>query len=100
MTFERKIVVGIDDIKAVIFECRDQKCKVRTTVPADALREVPRSCPSCNSPWNVNAITQHVNTSAGAAVALVQAITTMRVLQREGKGENFEILFEFDEPAE
>jgi hypothetical protein len=100
MTFERRMIAGIEDIKAVVFQCGDKKCKVRTTVPVDALREVPRACPSCNLPWNQDATVQHVNTSAGAPVALVQAIVTMRVLQREGKEENFKILFEFDEPTD
>lgn len=98
MTFEHKIVVGLEDIRAVIFECKNQKCKTRTAVPADVLREVPLVCPLCNSRWHTEDLPSHVTTSAGAPTALVQAIVTMRVLQREGK-EAFRILLEFDEPG-
>ena len=98
MTFEHKIVVGIEDIKAVIFECRNEKCKTRTTVPVDVLREVPRVCSSCQSLWNIDNIPAHVTTSAGAPVALVHAIVTMRVLRREAREAAFRILLEFDEP--
>lgn len=95
MTFERKIVVGLDDIKAITFECA--KCKTRTTVPADSLRGVPTECNSCNSIWLVKNIPAYVSTSVPAEMALMHAIGRMRILIQEGK-ETFRILLEFDEP--
>src|SRR5438128_2217813 len=99
MTFERKIVVGMEDIKGVIFECKSQRCKTRTTVPADVLRDVPRACPSCDFPWSQDDKVSYETTSASAPVALVRAIMRLRLLQREGK-EAFRLLLEFDEPGE
>jgi hypothetical protein len=97
MTFERKIVVGIDDVKAVTFECL--ACKARTTILADSMREVPRVCSSCNAPWYRDGlgIPTHVSTSVPAATAFIQSIVTMRVMLREKK-DVFRILLEFDEP--
>jgi hypothetical protein len=98
MTFERKIVVGFDDIRAVIFECTDPQCRARTVVSPDSLHEVPRSCSSCNAPWRTNELATHVTTSAGVPLALVQAIRTLRILLAQ-PNQAFRILLEFDEPA-
>jgi hypothetical protein len=98
MTFEHKTVVGLDDIKAVTFECN--VCKTRTTVPTENLKEAPHACNSCNTVWwNAQDIRMgaFVTTSGPAIVALIQAIITMRVLMGENKN-NFKILFEFEEP--
>lgn len=95
MTFERTIVVGLDDIKAVTFECK--ACKARTTILPDSLRELPRACNSCNAVWRVDPLITNVTTSGPAATAFVQAIVTMRILIRENK-DAFRILLEFAEP--
>jgi len=95
MTFERKIVVGLDDIKAITFECA--KCKTRTTVPADSLREIPGACNSCNAIWLIKDMPTYVSTSGPAPIALIQAIGRMRILIQESK-ETFRILLEFEEP--
>jgi hypothetical protein len=40
MTIERKIVVGLEDLKALIFECRavEKACKSRVSVSPDQAR--------------------------------------------------------------
>ena len=43
VTFERKIVVGLEEIRAISFECH--KCKSRLTVSPDDLRDIPAACP-------------------------------------------------------
>lgn len=96
MTVEHRMIVGINDIKAVTFECLN--CKTRITVQADSLRDVPRVCGSCNTVWWASTdTTAYVSTSAPAPLALIQAIVTMNILIREKK-ETFRVLFEFDEP--
>jgi hypothetical protein len=97
MTFERKIVVGFDDLKAVIFECAAPGCKARTSISPDSIHDVPRSCISCNAPWRVDELAIHVTTSAGAPIALVEAIRTLRILVTKSNNA-FKILLEFDEP--
>ena len=94
MTVERKILVGIGDIKAVTFECL--KCHARTTVPSNSLREIPSACSSCNTVWYVD-IKKHVTTSGPAEQAFIDAIRTLQDLIREKK-EPFRILLEFDAP--
>jgi hypothetical protein len=95
MTIERIIVVGLEDIKAVTFEC--QGCKARITLAADKLKEVPRSCAACNVIWRVP-IGADVYPDVPASAALIQAIVTLRILVREGQ-QNFKILLEFDETS-
>ena len=81
MTFERKIIVGLDDIKAVTFEC---KCKARITVPTESLRDTPRACSSCNLVWwSASDLSTNVNTSGPAIMGFIQALVTLRVLIRE-----------------
>jgi ribosomal protein S27E len=96
MTVERRMIVGIDDIKAVTFECLN--CKTRTTVPSASLRDVPRTCNSCSTIWWTNAdASAHVLISGPASIGFIQAIVTLNVLIRENKMA-FRILLEFDEP--
>src|ERR1022692_1810663 len=49
MTVERKIVVGLDDIQAVSFEC--EKCHSRLTLPPDKIGEIPQRCEQNRSAW-------------------------------------------------
>jgi hypothetical protein len=48
MSAERKIVVGLEDLKAVTVRCRN--CPVGVTVSPDDPR-IPTECPSCESSW-------------------------------------------------
>ncbi len=96
MTVERRMIVGIDDIRAVAFQC--SACKTRLTIPADSLREVPRQCTSCNAVWwRGDEITTHVSTSGPAAMAFIQAIRTLAVMMRLKK-DAFRIFLELEEP--
>jgi hypothetical protein len=44
MTFERKIVVGLEDIKAVSFAC--EQCQFKLTMSPDDVKKIPEHCPS------------------------------------------------------
>src|SRR5881396_2951767 len=53
MTLENRIVVGLDDIKAVTLECTDQdnkKCCARFSSSPDMI-QIPKNCPQCNATW-------------------------------------------------
>jgi len=96
MTIERRMTVGIDDIKAVTFEC--SKCGGRTPIAVGSLREVPQQCPSCNEVWwRSNDFATHVTTSGPAAMAFIQAVRVLAAITRDKK-DTFHILLEFEEP--
>jgi hypothetical protein len=52
MTIERKIIVSLDEIKALVFECREGDCRSRITLNIDeiAMDTLPRKC-SNNHEW-------------------------------------------------
>ena len=78
MTFEHQLIAGLDDIKAVTFECGS--CKTRTTIPIEKLTEAPRACNSCSAIWwSAQDIRMgaFVTTSGSAVVGLVQAIVDL-----------------------
>jgi|ERR1019366_4010583 hypothetical protein len=94
MTFERKIVVGLDDIKAISFECN--KCHSRITILADKLRDVPENCHNCGEIWKSRGLSPHHQDVASPYSNFVSAIWKIRTLLENGAP--FKILLEFDEP--
>jgi hypothetical protein len=96
MAIEHQTVVGLDDIKAVSFECGH--CKVRTRIPASSLTLPPQGCSSCNSVWWGNRdVSMNVSTSGPAPLGFIQALVTIRAAIRESK-DTFRILLEFNDP--
>jgi hypothetical protein len=94
MTLEHKLVVGLDDIKAVVFECR--QCGTRVSmVPADV--RIPNQCPTgaCASVWIMGkpaGMTSEYEASTSAHLNFVSAIGYIR----KHNGAAFRILLEFD----
>jgi len=96
MTIERRMIVGIDDVKAVRFEC--SKWGARTPIAVGSLREVPQQCPSCNEVWwRSNDFVTHVTTTGPAASAFIQEVRVLAAITRDKK-DAFRILLEFEEP--
>jgi len=95
MTFERKIIVGIEDISAVSFECNG--CKAKTTLMPDKLPpEIPYSCKHCGHTWRASVIDAPDVTRA-TFESFTRSMVSIRTLLRE-KALGFRILLEFDEP--
>jgi hypothetical protein len=94
VTVERKIVVGIGDIKAITLACK--KCGARVSFLPDKPIEIPHICPQCRSEWRreIKPESQYVE---GAAVRFLEALLVLRTLVRNGE-DAFSILFEFEEP--
>jgi hypothetical protein len=92
MTFEHKIVVGLDDVRAVTFECC--QCQARLTVSPDKL-QVPRRCQQCDAPWIIGT-PMHVGSSTSSYVNFANAIGEIR--EQLSKGAPFKLLLEFDAP--
>jgi len=93
MTFERRIVAGLDDIKAVVFECLN--CKARVCRPATKIGNVPFSCECCAREWRHDSGNPQPGDVEQDFVQFVKAISTLRTNGQLG----FRILLEFDEPV-
>ena len=90
MTFEHKITVGLEDIKAVIFRCLS--CTASVSVSPDGIAAIPHSCPNGHQ-WQIESGT----TSLGGAVnRFVQSVEELRKPIYEKIG--FKILLEFEGP--
>jgi hypothetical protein len=93
MVIERRIVVGIEDIKSIILECKN--CKARIVRAPELEREVPYQCPECPSKWRTPSGRQVIQ-SDSACFHFAKAIPALRSLIKENAlGCN--ILFEFEE---
>ncbi len=91
MTFENKIVVGLDDIKAVTLQCA--KCGSRISVLPDRVR-VPNRCPHCDQQWLPDAdLVQEIKAPASPYILLCNAIRQIRELKNDIP---FTILLEFE----
>jgi hypothetical protein len=92
VTIERRFVVGLDDIKSIVFEC--YSCKARLAISPDDDRAIPRGCPRCNEPWvdptrpSISAESEFTN--------LAVAVKQIRSMRAEACG--FRLLLEFNEP--
>jgi hypothetical protein len=94
VTFERKIVVGLEEIRAISFECH--KCKSRLTASPDDIRDIPSACPHCNFAWR---LPEDPNASAIASPPRNFAMGIREIRIRFGADViGFKILLEFDEP--
>jgi len=94
MTFDRKIVVSLDEISAVVFECN--QCKARVVVQPERVTLPPTFCPNGHG-WNWNVASEHseVAAPAGAWVLSLNRLRLPDASQRYG----FRVLLEFKEPS-
>lgn len=96
MTIERRIIVGIEDIKGVCFECLD--CHLRITVNPDQIGHVPSQCSRCRKAWLIRNPGARDEVSDSPFVSFASAIERIRNLNKEGISQGFRILLEFEEP--
>jgi len=94
MTFENKIVVGLEDIKAVTFECA--ACKSRLTVPPNKIR-IPNRCPAppCDQQWLPDLL-EDVRAPASPYLRLCNALRQIRELENAVP---FRILLELEDQS-
>jgi len=92
VTFENKIVVGLDDIKAVSFECMGRECHARVTLSLDKIR-IPARCPNCNEIW-ISGGAKSFLSDTSQQTNFINALDKLRLL--EANGVAFKILLEFD----
>ena len=89
MTVERRIIFGLQDIKAVTFEC--YACKSRLSFSPDELIKIPQHC-GCGQRWVVG----DVPTNSPFRKFTDSLYTVRNTIKPETAG--FRILLEFDEP--
>jgi hypothetical protein len=93
MTFERKIVVGIDDIAAISLECNE--CKRRITFSPDNPMKSSNGC-SCGHPW-ITKDALSLSAPESPFVLLFEAIKVIRTLVHN-KSYGVTILLDYKEP--
>jgi hypothetical protein len=90
MTVEHKIVVTLDDIRTISYECN--KCRARVTFPLGSELDPAPYCYNCRNQWKAE-------TPFGQESAfkkLLQSLNAIATLEKE-KALGFRIRFEFDE---
>lgn len=95
MTVERRIIVGLEDIKAVSLECNE--CHSKITLPPDLKSDIPASCERCNHPWRAPQVVGSIRTCDSIIATFTHSIPTIRELMH-AKSFGFSVLLEFDEP--
>ncbi len=81
MTFEQRMIIGFDDIKAVIFECNI--CKVRTSIPIVELEAARLSCPKHHG-WVVNKFAIDRSTAWDALALLLKNLADKKFQDEVG----------------
>jgi hypothetical protein len=99
MTVERRLVVGLKDIRAVTCECK--KCGARLTLNTDSLRTALTTgrlseCPSCREFWLAASVTNGRKFTSETVMLLNAFALSAETQEAETIG--VRILFEFDEP--
>ncbi len=92
MTFEHMIVVGLEEIKAIIFQCNE--CKSRISLSPENVDSPPSRCPRGHAwDWNVPGEYQ---TMGSPFVSFPLSLKKLRdpLSQRAG----FKMFLEFEEP--
>jgi hypothetical protein len=87
MTIKRRLIVGIEDIKGVCFECL--KCSARTTVAPDKIGDIPRACPRCEHIWLTHQPSAYENIRVSPFVGLTSSIERIWALNKEGVNHGF-----------
>lgn len=95
MTVERRLTVGLEDTKAISFQCKS--CCAKVSRSPDSVSAIPYSCSECRISWR-NQVTQSTKESESAFDKLTKSIVGIRTLMHENQL-NFRILFEFEEPS-
>jgi hypothetical protein len=93
MTFERKIVVGLEDINKITFECTS--CGSRISMNPDKARDIPMQCAECKKEWRTFDV-ERPAMIASPTFTFVDSLAKLRVIGPKNAG--FRILLEFDEP--
>lgn len=91
--YRKGSLMGFDDIRAVTFECKDENCGLRVTVPADKVNpDAVSACPNCRRVW----VASRTTTMGGFLAVLPRLIDSTKSNSDISTG--VRVLFEFEEP--
>jgi len=90
MTFEHKIIVGLEEIKAVIFRCNS--CGASTAIGPDEFVSIPKQCPNEHA-WTTESPTTSIDP---VSARFLRSVRELRKPIYEKLG--FRVLLEFDQP--
>ena len=96
MTIERKIIVGIEDIKALVFECNSCLSRLTILPKAGAYTKIPPKCPHCHHEWLLLEPPRYEPVPS-PFINLASSIERIKFL--DGVDYGFRILLELDEPG-
>ncbi len=98
MTIEHSIVVGLDDIKTVIFECR--QCHTRVSMSPDDIR-IPVKCPKEDcAVWLAGEPAKVVSPYEATTSKYLNFVQALGHIRKSTNGATFKILLEFNESPE
>jgi hypothetical protein len=92
MTFEHRVICGLEEIKAIVFECKE--CKARVSLDARETKKPPATCPNGHH-WDWNVYLGYGSTES-PYVALLSALT--KLTEPGLKDVGFKVFLEFEEP--
>ncbi len=95
MTLEHKIVVGLEDIRAVTLESLNPEgCRATFSASPDTIK-IPENCPQCGHEWIPTATTGHLGGKAWPYANLISSIKAIRAQKAPDNLSGFRIMFEF-----
>jgi hypothetical protein len=99
MVFERKIVVGLEDIASISLECNDPKCKRRITFSPDIQgQQIPRACSGCGHVWIPSEVTVPFSSTESPLGIFLQSTQKIRAIT-DTNPYGVRILLEYKEPS-
>ena len=101
MTFERRIIVSLGDIKYISYECK--KCEAKISISPDAGLSAPPRCPQCKDNWlpestNAPSPRYGYEEQQSSVMRFARAVGAMRNPEI-GNSYGFRILLEVAEPV-
>ena len=98
MTFERKIVVGLEDIASISLECANVKCKQRITFSPDTRgKQIPSACGSCGYTWIPRGGAASFNSTESLLGIFLQVVERIRAINANNPY-GVRILLEYTDP--
>ncbi len=94
MTIERKLLVSLEEIKAIVLKCTSEGCSSRTVFSPDRTDTIPQHCPHGHTwIWEVSGDRPKIDSPIWSWLQLLKRL-------RDPMNQNcgFKIFLEFEEP--
>jgi hypothetical protein len=97
MTIEQKVVVGLEDIQAICFECLNNDCRAIVSISPDKFERIPARCEQCGQQWAPQNLTGFQDSKPWVFTNFASSLKTIRTLMNSGSPMGFRVLLEFKE---